>query len=76
MVEALRFSRSLYDPPAVHAAIAAYAELAHFELIEHEAETVVEVSGYEHANLPDAFANHVLFETIRRLRARNVEVAP
>lgn len=64
----IRFSRSLYDPPAIHAALAAWAGLADFDVAEHEAELVVSVLT-DDADLPDAFANHALFEAIRRARA-------
>ncbi len=66
--ESLTFHRSLYAPPAVRVAAAAFASLATIEVLERENETFVTLSGIDPdvaSELLDAFANHVLFETIR-----------
>jgi hypothetical protein len=71
VVERLVFSRSLYAAEAVQAAVAAYEELASFELqisaeaievtIREPDESVADV-------LVDEFCNHALHETIVRQR--------
>lgn len=71
MAERLIFDRSLYLPEAVEAAATAYADLAHIEVTSAEEGTVAVISGVVD-NDPDvvqrAFSNHVLHETIARLR--------
>jgi hypothetical protein len=67
----LSFSRSLYTPEAVRDAVAAYQELARFELLEGGDEMRVMVSepDPEVSDLLDEFCNHVLFETVKHFRA-------
>lgn len=68
------FSRSLYDAAAVQAAVAAYAELARFEVAESDTQVTVSIHEPhpEVADLADHFANHVLHESVARAR-RGVE---
>ena len=78
MSKQIVFDRSLYLPEAVNAAAAAYAEHATIEVIPADEATLAEISGVSE-NDPDtvahAFCNHVLYETIARMRqaAREVE---
>jgi hypothetical protein len=71
MTERIVFSRWLYLPEAVRAAADQYASVARIsvevgpdEVVATIAEADPEVAG----ELPDAFSNHVLFETIVRSR--------
>jgi hypothetical protein len=65
------FDRSLYLPEAVDAAVAAYAEHAEIE-VTPTAEAVVavisEAVGSDPEIVANAFCNHVLHETIARMR--------
>lgn len=67
----LSFSRSLYVPAAVRDAVAAYQELAKFDVVEGADELIVKVSepDPEVDDLLDEFCNHVLFETVKQFRA-------
>ncbi len=71
----LSFHRSLYPPAAVAAAVAAYADLARFDVQEEDHRCRVEIADIDadFAEFPDefadSFANHVLFETVRARRA-------
>jgi hypothetical protein len=67
----LAFSRSLYTPEAVRDAVAAYQELARFEVLEGGDDVQVRVSDPdpEVNDLLDEFCNHVLFETVKQFRA-------
>lgn len=71
MSKRITFDRSLYLPQAVEAAAAAYAEHAQIEVTPSADAVVAEISGVVD-NDPDvvanAFCNHVLYETIVRLR--------
>ena len=67
----LVFDRSLYLPEAVAAAVAAYAGYATIEVTQEGDASVValpEVAGYDADTLTNSFCNHVLHETIVRLR--------
>lgn len=71
MAERVVFSRELYLPDAVEAAVEAYAELAIFEVKVSDGQIEVGVGepDPEVADvLVDEFCNHVLHETIVRLR--------
>jgi hypothetical protein len=67
----LVFHRSLYDVDAVHVAARAWGSLAKTDIAVGENDIVVDLEP-EGGDLPedaaDAFANHVLFETIVRVR--------
>ena len=67
----LSFSRSLYTPEAVRDAVAAYQELARFEVLEGGDDVQVRVSDPdpEVNDLLDEFCNHVLFETVKQFRS-------
>lgn len=60
------FSRSLYDAAAVQAAVAAYSDLARFEVEASDTQVTVAVHDPhpEVADLADHFANHVLHESV------------
>jgi hypothetical protein len=71
MAERIVFDRSLYLPEAVAAAADAYGELARIEVSSADdavAVVISEVVDHEESVLARAFANHVLHETISRLR--------
>jgi len=71
MTETLDFSRSLYLPAAVQAAVDAYHELATLTLSSHDGGTLVTIDDPdpELADiLADELANHALHETIVRTR--------
>ncbi len=71
MSEPLTFSTSLYTRDAVEAAVAAFAELASFEVSANADDVVVAVSEID-ADLKDVlvdeFCNYALHETIVRAR--------
>jgi hypothetical protein len=71
MAERITFDRSLYLPEAVEAAAAAYAEHAKIELTP-SGDTVVavisDVVEHDPQTVANAFCNHVLHETIVRMR--------
>jgi len=70
MAKRITFDRSLYLPEAVEAAAATYADYAEVEVTPGDDATVAVISGG--GNDPDvvahSFCNHVLYETIARLR--------
>ena len=71
MAERIVFDRSLYLPEAVDAAAEAYGELARIEVSaagDAVAVVISDVVDHEEAVVARAFANHVLHETITRLR--------
>ena len=71
MSDVIRFSRSLYAPEAVEAAVAAYSDFATIELATGSDDIVArvtEIDEEEAEEILDAFCNHVLFETIVRAR--------
>lgn len=71
MVRQVTFDRSLYLPDAVEAAAAAYAQHARIELTPTAEAVVAEISGmgeHDPEVVAKAFCNHVLHETIVRLR--------
>jgi hypothetical protein len=71
MADKLVFSRSLYQPAAVDAAIEAYRALATFEvkLLDQEIQVTISKPDPDVADvLVDEFENHVLSETIKRSR--------
>jgi hypothetical protein len=79
MAKRLSFDRSLYLPEAVEAAAAAYAGHAEIEVTPTADATVAVIAGVV-GNDPDmvahAFCNHVLHETIARMRQASLrEVA-
>lgn len=65
------FSRSLYPPEAVREAVAAYQELAKFDVVDGGDDMLVKISDPdpEVTDLLDEFCNHVLFETVKQFRA-------
>jgi hypothetical protein len=66
----IHFSRSLYLTEAVEAAVAAYSEVATFDVQSDESEIAVQIeadAGYGDT-VYHAFCNHVLFESIVRTR--------
>jgi hypothetical protein len=67
----LSFSRSLYTPEAVRAAVTAYQELAEFDVVDRGDDFLVNISNPdpEVSDLLDEFCNHVLFETVKQFRA-------
>jgi hypothetical protein len=71
MAERIVFERSLYLPDAVEAAAAAYAEHAKIDLTPTD-DAVVAVIGnavdHDEREVANAFCNHVLHETIARVR--------
>jgi hypothetical protein len=71
MAERIIFDRSLYLPEAVEAAATAYAEHAKIELTP-SGDTVVavisDVVEHDPQTVANAFCNHVLHETIVRMR--------
>ena len=72
MAEQVTFDRSLYLPEAVQAAAAAYGEHARIEVTHRDESTVATLSPFDNEDagmLVNAFCNHVLHETIARLRA-------
>ena len=67
MAERITFDRSLYLAEAVEAAAAAYADYAHIELTPGSEAIVAVVSAageHDPRTVANAFANHVLYETI------------
>ena len=69
MAERIAFDRSLYLAEAVEAAVAAYAEHARIELTATDDGVVASVSPLGELDpglIANAFANHVLHETIAR----------
>ena len=71
MARQVTFDRSLYLPDAVEAAAAAYAQHARIELTPTAEAVVAEISGmgeHDPEVVAKAFCNHVLHETIVRLR--------
>jgi len=71
MASRISFDRSLYLPEAVEAGVAAYAEHAHIAVTPDGDTVVAEISGVADGDIDDvanAFCNHVLFETIARMR--------
>lgn len=71
MAERVIFSRSLYQAEAVQAAVEAYQELATFDVKVRDDDVAVEIFDPDPdvANvLVDEFCNHVLHETIVRMR--------
>jgi hypothetical protein len=71
MAERLVFDRSLYLPEAVEAAATAYADFARIEVTASGEATEVaisEVVDHDEQLIARAFANHVLHETILRVR--------
>lgn len=74
MSERIEFSRSLYSPEAVRAAVDAYSQLASFEVQVLDDEIAVELENpvAKVADIiVDEFCNHVLFETINASRTVN-----
>ena len=71
MAEQVTFDRSLYLPEAVDAAAAAYAEHATID-VTPAADTVVValsvIGEHDSETVTNAFCNHVLYETIARMR--------
>ena len=70
MPKRITFDRSLYLPEAVDAAAAAYAEHAKIEVTQIASGVVAvisEVAAYPEL-VANAFCNHVLHETITRMR--------
>jgi hypothetical protein len=76
MAEEVTFDRSLYLPEAVEAAAAAYAEHARVD-VRHTDDSIVAVISPavedEAHGLVNAFCNHVLHETIARLRQSTLQ---
>jgi hypothetical protein len=71
MADRLVFSRALYLPEAVRAAVDAYGELATFAVDVRDDDVAVDISEPDPevaSVLVDEFSNHVLHETIVRLR--------
>jgi len=71
MAEQVTFDRSLYLPEAVDAAAAAYAEHAKIEVTPAGDSVVVALSvigEHDPQTVTNAFCNHVLYETIARMR--------
>ena len=71
MAEQVTFDRSLYLPEAVEAAAAAYGEHARIEVTRRDECTeavIAPVPEHDPGLLVNAFCNHVLHETIARLR--------
>ena len=69
MSETVVFSRSLYEPDAVSAAVDAFGELARFELAEGADDVRVLIAEPDpdvaHC-LPDELGNYALVETVAR----------
>jgi len=79
MAERITFDRSLYLAEAVEAAAAAYADYAHIELTPTAEVVVAEISGVDERDpraVANAFANHVLHETIARQRRSALHEGP
>lgn len=71
MAERLIFDRSLYLPEAVEAAATAYADFARIEVTAGGDSTevvIADVVDHDEQLIARAFANHVLHETILRVR--------
>lgn len=71
MAERVLFCRALYLPEAVRAAVEAYGELAAFAVEVRDDDVAVDISDPDAdvaSVLVDEFCNHVLHETIVRLR--------
>jgi hypothetical protein len=71
MAERIVFDRSLYLPEAVDAAAAAYAEHARITVTQEGDTTVVSIADvieHDPQVVVHAFGNHVLHETITRMR--------
>ncbi len=71
MTKRIAFDRSLYLPEAVDAAAAAYAEHAQIEVTAaaDAIETIISGVAEDDAEMvANAFCNHVLHETISRMR--------
>lgn len=71
MAERVLFSRALYLPEAVRAAVDAYGGLATFAVEQSGDDVAVDISDLDPevaSVLVDEFCNHVLHETIVRLR--------
>ena len=71
MADRVVFSRALYLPEAVRAAAQAYGELATFAVDVSDDDVTVDISEPDPevaSVLVDEFCNHVLHETVVRLR--------
>ncbi len=71
MSEQLRFSRSLYEPEAVRAAVKAFDALAQFEVSLTADDVVVTISDPDEELadvLADELCNHALHQTVIRAR--------
>jgi hypothetical protein len=76
MADQFKFDRSLYLPEAVDAAVAAYAEHAKIEVTRTGDEVVAvlsEVTANEPTLVAKSFCNHVLYETVVRMRRAAAE---
>ena len=76
MDKRITFDRSLYLPEAVEAAAVAYADHATIEVTPSTDATVVVISavaGSDPDLVANAFCNHVLYETIARLRQATLQ---
>jgi hypothetical protein len=66
----LTFHRSLYLPDVVRETAEIYAPYTEsIDVSETEIEVIAVLKGMDRDGLDDAFANHVLFETVIRTRA-------
>jgi hypothetical protein len=75
MPKRISFDRSLYLPEAVEAAATAYAEHAKIEVTPTTEATVAllsDVAEHDPETLANAFCNHVLHETIARMRQQTL----
>jgi len=71
MDRSITFDRALYLPEAVQAAVEAYKAYCTIDVDTSPTEITVHLRGYDPgygADFGDAFANHVLFETVVRSR--------
>ena len=71
MAERITFDRSLYLAEAVEAAAAAYADYATIELTRGPETVIADLAAlgeHDPRMVANAFANHVLYETISRQR--------
>jgi hypothetical protein len=76
MAERILFDCSLYLPDAIDAAAAAYAGYAIVEVTRGDGAIAVDISpvgSHDAHELAHAFSNHVLHETIARIRRTAVD---
>ncbi|HYD50923.1 MAG TPA: HxsD-like protein [Terriglobales bacterium] len=75
MAKEIRFDRSLYLPEAVEAAAAAYRDHAEISLSTAGDSVIAAITAADEDldEIAGAFGNHVLYETITRIRQASLQ---